>query len=286
MGKKNHFLMIYFMFYMVLCGFVFGSRFGLAKIIGSKFQLTFEGNIMNIKRVFAVAVTAFVVSSAAYADGFSATLDVPIVPTNQFSVRLGLNYSLEVTKNLFIGASLNPSFTPSNTNQFGLTARVGAKYVVLIAKSAESIFNGYVGAGATANILPQPFGISADINAGLDGVFGLGAGFKLYTELNGKAGYDFTASVFGYQVDATLGIFVEPIQNLEFRLQGSGGILGIANTSNFFWLASSSLYYTIVPQFKLGVTAAYGSSGAFVFGLGALFAEKPGTLGIAGNYLP
>jgi hypothetical protein len=242
--------------------------------------------IMNMKRVFVVAATALGLSSAALADGFSATLDVPIVPTNQFSVRLGLNYSLEVSKNLFIGASLNPSFTPSNTNQFGLTARVGAKYVVLIAKSAESIFNGYVGAGATANIVPQPFGISADINAGLDGVFGLGAGFKLYTQLNGKAGYDFTASVFGYQVDATLGIFVEPLQNLEFRLQATGVFAGVGNINGFGWALGSSLYYTIVPQFKLGVTAGYGSGGAFVFGVGALFAEKPGTLGIAGNYLP
>jgi hypothetical protein len=241
---------------------------------------------MNIKRVFAITAAALAISSAAYADGFSATLDVPIVPTTQFSVRLGLNYSLEVTKNLFIGASLNGSYTPSNTNQFGLNARLGAKYVLLIAKSANTIFNGYIGAGANANILPQPFGISADVVAGLDGVFGLSQLVKLYGEINGKASYDFTASVFGYQADATLGVFLEPIQNLEFRVQGTVGIVGVANASSFFWLANSSLYYTIVPQFKLGVIVGYGSSGAFTFGVGALFVQKPGTLGLPGAYLP
>jgi hypothetical protein len=251
-----------------------------------KISLDLLGENMNIKRVFAVAATAFAVSGAAYADGLSATLDVPIVPTNQFSVRLGLNYSLEVAKNVFVGASLNPSYTPSNTEPFGLNARVGAKYVLLIAKSANTIVNGYIGAGVNAKILPQPFGISADIGAGLDAVFGFSEVFKLYGELNGKASYDFTASAFGYQADATVGVFVEPVRNLEFRVQASGGLVGVANTNAFFWLVGSSLYYTIVPQFKLGVTAAYGSNGAFVFGLGALFAEKPGTLGIAGNYLP
>lgn len=196
---------------------------------------------MNIKGFIIAATATLGLSGAALADGFSATLDTLILPTTQFSVRLGLNYSLEVTKNLFVGVSVNPSYTPSNTEPFGLNARVGAKYVILIAKSASSIFNGYVGAGATASILPAPFNIGADINAGLDGVFGLGAGFKLYGGLNGKLGYNFTGNAFSYQADAVLGIFVEPIENLEFRVQGAVGVVNILNTPAFFLACQQQL---------------------------------------------
>jgi hypothetical protein len=248
---------------------------------------------MNLKNAVLAVGAAACLSSAAFADGFSTTLDVPIVPTQNFSVRLGLNYSLEVVKNLFIGASLNPSYTPSDTaNPFALKARVGAKYVLLLAKTSSSILNASIGAGVNASILPSPFGLAADINGGLDGVFGLGGGFKLYGEMNGRVSYEFTPGLFGYFADTTLGVFVEPIQNLEWRLQGTVGVTGAFNNTAALlsWIAESSLYYTIVPQFKIGAIVGFGATGAnqgvFTFGIRALFVEKPETLGLPGAYLP
>ena len=242
---------------------------------------------MNLKRAILLTATALGLASAALADGFSATLDVPIIPTNNFSVRLGLNYSLEVSPNLFIGASLNPSITPGAADVFGLSARVGAKYVLLLLKNSTTSVNAYVGAGLDATIIPAPFSIGVDVNAGIYAVTAIGGGFKLYGGADGEIGYIFTgAGAFVYSVIANVGVFFEPVTNLEFRVQGTAALIGVAGLTGFGWGIGSSLYYTIVPQFKVGLTVSYGSGGAFVFGLGALFAEKPGTLGIAGNYLP
>ncbi len=237
---------------------------------------------MNLKKICTLGLVAFGISSVALADGFSTTLDMPVIPTSNFSVRLGLNYSLEVSPNLFVGASINPTITPGAANVFSLNARIGAKYVVLLYKDFSSLVNGYVGAGIAASVVPTPFNIGADVNAGLYAITALGGGFKLYGGADGKLGYNFTVGAIDYSAIGYVGVFVEPLTSLELRLQGSAGVVGGAG----FFAASSSLYYTIVPQFKVGVTAVYNSNGAFVFGLGALFAEKPGTLGIAGNYLP
>ncbi len=236
---------------------------------------------MNIKRTILITATALGLSSAALADGFSATLEMPIIPTSTFSIGLGLNYSVQVAENLFVGASLKPAVGFNPAFAFSLGARVGAKYVVVLLKDSASLVNGYIGAGVDAGILPA-FSIAADVNAGVYGITGLGGGFKLYGGLDGMVGYNFTASALGYDVSAKIGVFVEPISNLELRVEGGVGI----DPVGFNWGIGSSLYYTFVPQFKAGLSVAYGSNGAFVFGLGALFAEKPGTLGIAGNYLP
>lgn len=254
-----------------------------------EFARLFTTNVrenMNIKRALLLTATALSLSSAAFADGFSATLDTPILPTSNFSIRLGLNYSLEISPNLFVGASLNPSLTPGSANAFALSARVGIKYVLLVYKDNSSLVNGYVGAAVNSGILPSPFSIGAEANAGIYAITALGGGFKLYGGLDGKVGYEFTVGILDFNALATAGVFFEPIQNLEWRIQGNAGVLGAAGTSAFYWLAGSSLYYTFVPQFKLGLSVGYGSGGAFLLSLGALFAEKPGTLGIAGNYLP
>jgi hypothetical protein len=241
---------------------------------------------MNLKRAMLLTTTALSLSSAAFADGFSATLDMPIIPTSNFSIKLGLNYSLEISPNLFVGASLNPTITPGAADVFSLSARVGAKYVLLLLKDSTTSVNAYLGAGVTASVIPAPFTIGVDLNAGIKAITAIGGGFKFYGGLDGNVVYVFTGGAFGFSLIANAGVFFEPVTNLEFRVQGTAALIGVAGLTGFGWGIGSSLYYTIVPQFKVGLTANYGSSGAFIFGLGALFAEKPGSLGIAGNYLP
>jgi hypothetical protein len=64
--------------------------------------------------LLAVATVGVSVSSVAQAEGFSLTLDVPIAP--EFSIGLGLNYSLQVIPNLYIGISTDTRFIAGNPN--------------------------------------------------------------------------------------------------------------------------------------------------------------------------
>ncbi len=240
---------------------------------------------MNIKKIALMVFTAAGLSSAALADGFSATLGSDIVPTDAFSIKLGLNYSYEFSPRVFVGGRLNASWSPNPTSTFGVDARLGVLYVASLAKDTTYFVDGYVGAGVNMGILPSPINFSADVRAGVDAVVAVGAGFKLYGGLAGTVGYNFTGSFLPFDVTAVAGVFFEPIQNLEWRLQGGVGFGGTNLASGFRWSANTSLYYTFVPEFKAGINVGYGSGG-FTVGIGMLFAQKPGTLGIAGSYLP
>jgi hypothetical protein len=238
-----------------------------------------------MKKLFAVFFTTAALTAPALADGFSGTL-VAGSQGGLFSIAGGLNYSVEVAPNLFLGGSLNPVVAFTNPTAFGLNARLGGKYVLLVTKSASTNVNAYVGAGTNISFAAQPIAVSADINAGLDGWNTIATGVKLYGGLDGNLSYGFTSNTFGYDIAAYGGVFFEPIRNLEARLQGSVGYGGVFNgAGGLRWNAESSLYYTFVPEAKVGVNVGYGSSG-FSVGLGFLFAQKPGSLGIAGNYLP
>jgi hypothetical protein len=224
-------------------------------------------------------------TAPALADGFSATLEGGS-DGGLFSTRASLNYSMEIIPNTFIGASLQPAVlwnVPGT--QFAVGARVAAKHVFLITKDFTTSVNAYIGTGINLFVVPA-FAVGADINAGLDGYKVIGTGIKVYGGLDTALNYNFTSSAFGYNLSAYGGLFFEPVRNLEARVQGGVGFGGsFSGGSAFTWKAESSIYYTFMPQFKLGANIGYGSNG-FSIGLGLLFAEKPGSLGIAGNYLP
>jgi hypothetical protein len=246
-----------------------------------------NGNIMKkaIALLSTIAVmTAF--AAPAFADGFSGTLNVGS-DGGVFSIRGGLNYSLEVSPNLFVGASLNPSLFPGlPSDQFGLQGRVAAKYVLLITKTQTTSVNAYLGTGVNLQVLPQPVSVLVDINAGGDGYFLIAKGIKVYGGIDTKLIYAISANSFGYDLASYGGFFFEPVANLEGRIQVSVGLGGsFSGASTFRWNAETSLYYAFMPQLKVGVNLGYGSSG-FSIGLGVLFTEKPGSLGIAGNYVP
>ncbi len=235
--------------------------------------------------IIALATIA-ALASTAFADGFSGTLNADS-QGGIFSIAGGLNYSIEVSPNVFVGASLNPSFTPSlPADQFGLGARVGAKYVILLTKNATTSMNAYVGTGINLQIVPSPFGVSMDVNAGLDNYTSIAKGIKVFGGVDTKLTYFISAGSFGYDLAGYGGLFFEPVTNLEARVQLSAGFGGtFSGGGNFRWNAETSAYYAFAPQVKVGVNLGYGSSG-FSVGVGLLFTEKPGSLGIAGNYLP
>ncbi len=243
---------------------------------------------MQPRSVIIALAGLLAVSSPAFADGFSATIDVPILPN--FSIGTGLNYTYEVVPNLFVGGSLNLVFVPNlpSGSQFGLSTRVGAKYIMQVIDTNNTYVNVYAGAGLDLQILPSPISVSADVNAGVFGRYSLGNDVKLYGGMDSALGYNFSAGVLNPEISAYAGLKFEPIGALALYAQagvGYNSILSVGTSgAGFVYDIRAGLYYDIVPQFRLGVYA--GFNGGFVLGIGGQYTMKPGTLATPGNYLP
>lgn len=246
-----------------------------------------------------IAITALSLSSSALADGFSASIDTPIFQGSYFNFSVGssLNYSLEVAPRIFVGASLNPGFIFDQASNpvFSLSARVGAKYVMSIVKTSSLFVDVPIGIGVDIGILPSPVSVSSDVNAGVNINYVIAPNLKVLAAANGKLGYNFSVGSLYYSAGGTVGLFFEPVKSVELFARGEAAITGnFSNTASF---ATYSLiggaYYTIVPQFKLGLYVGYNNSfanvftnGGFVVGLRGLFVIKPGSLGVEGAFKP
>jgi hypothetical protein len=249
-----------------------------------------------------VAVTALSLSSglgsSAFADGFSASVDAPVFQGNQFNFSIGgsLNYSIEVIPRLFVGASLMPSFVinpNTGVGAFALGSRVGAKYVVSIVKTSSLFVDVPLGVGVDVAIVPA-LAVAADINAGININYVIMPNLKVLAAASGKLGYDFTVGNLSYGANGTAGLFFEPVKSVELFARGEAGVTGAFNgaTASTYSIIGG-VYYTFVPQFKLGLYVGYNNSfsniftnGGFVVGLRGLIALKPGSLGIEGAFKP
>jgi hypothetical protein len=242
---------------------------------------------MQIRNALFTLMTAAALTSPALADGFSASLDVPVVDNGAFAPSIGvaLAYSLEVAPRIFVGATAKIGFDPQAAttpvnNQFSLGARVGAKYVLSVTKSANLFVDVPVGVGIDIGILPGDVSVGADLNAAVNVVYALNPTAKIIAQGGGLVGYTFTAGGgFKYNLFADAGVFFEPITNLEVYARGNlnySGALG--------YEVIGGLYYTVVPQAKVGLYLGY--NGGFVVGIRGLFVEKPGTLGVIGAFQP
>lgn len=245
----------------------------------------------------AILSSAVFLPSAALADGFSATLETPIAFGNpvQFTAGGSLNYSLEVIPNLFVGASVGGAYNFS-AGAGALGARVGAVYVAQLLDAPNTFVNGYVGAGANVLIVPGPVSFGVDASAGLFARYGISPGVRVYGGVDGEIGY--VAGSVAPAVSAYVGARFETIPNLSLYTQVGAGYNSIkaanasgsslttlaAGNAGFVYDLRGGLFYSIAPQAQIGVYGAF--NGGFTIGLTAKFLEKPGTLGIAGNYLP
>lgn len=243
---------------------------------------------MQPRSVLIALAGLLAVGTPALADGFSATIDVPILPN--FSIGTGLNYSYEVVPNLFVGGSLNLAFVPNlpSGSQFGLSTRVGAKYIMQVINTNNTYVNVYTGVGLDLQILPSPISVSADVNAGVFARYGVGNDVKVYGGMDGALGYNFSVGVLNPEISAYAGVKFEPIGALSLYAQAGVGFNSISSVgtsgAGFVYDIRTGLYYDIVPQFRLGVYA--GFNGGFVLGIGGQYTMKPGTLATPGNYLP
>lgn len=242
---------------------------------------------MRLRSIAFLCASLVVAVTPALADGFSATVDLPISPA--FSVGAGLHYSAEVIPNLFVGGSLNLGFTPSfpANAQFGVDARVGAKYIIQVLSADNTFVNVYVGAGLNVALLPAS-SFAADINAGFLARYGFSQSLKAYGGIDGALAYNFSVGQFSPQVSGYAGLRLEPLAAISLYTQAALGFNGIATVDSFgtglLFDARVGLYYDIIPEFRLGFYAGY--NGGFVLGIGGQYSMKPGTLAIPGNYLP
>jgi hypothetical protein len=251
--------------------------------------------------LLAVATVGVSVGSVAHAEGFSMTLDVPIAP--EFSIGLGLNYSLQVIPNLYVGISTdtrfiagNPSATPATNGTFSFKARFGGKYIETLLLEKAYYLKWYAGAG----IVIQPFGpttgFSSDLVGGFFGRYEISRVAKVYGGLDGGVLLEFNqANPLNLFASLFAGIKIDPNPLLSLYFQTSVGWNRIENTENtlvggYLLDARIGTYFSIVPQFRLGIFVGYISSqakgGSLTFGITGQFAEKPGSLATPGNYLP
>jgi hypothetical protein len=232
-----------------------------------------------------VILGALTVSSAA-ADGFSATVGVPVTPV--FGVGAALNYTYEISPNWFVGGSLRANYTPSFTAApFSAGARLGTNYIINLVDASNLKADAYVGAAVNLGFT-NGFSIAPELNAGTRATFSISPMAKLYGGLGGTL---LIPGAVALNLDGYFGGKLEPVKNLEAYAELGFDYLG-AFSSNSIGLYDLKLgvYYTIIPEVRLGASVGYGGafgvSGDFRTSIGAQFAQKPGTLATPGNFLP
>ncbi|GEM87645.1 hypothetical protein [Meiothermus granaticius] len=251
-----------------------------------------------MKKALLTALLSAALGSLALADGFSLTVNLPILP--QFGILGGqfispyrsyrgtaLNYTVSTANNVVVGGSLRPGFSAGN---FALSSRVGGVIVTKLNQTDTGYVEGAVHLGSNQYFVPGPFGLDADLGGEVFIAQRAAQNLALY----GGAGLTGTLTLvpslqLGAILNAYAGLKLELTQDLDGYLEGGlvypfGGSLGYDVTA--------SLYYTVIPGGRIGVYTGFlnqsgvGGAGAFKLGLAGEFTEKPETLGTPGNYLP
>jgi hypothetical protein len=255
----------------------------------------FAPEVTVTNRLACISIALCALSSApALADGFSLTLDAPVLP--QFSIGLGLNYSLQVIPNLYVGISTDTRYTASAPAdaQFSFDARFGGKYIAGLYEETSFYIKWYAGTGVTIRPIGVGSGVKVDFNGGLFGRYELSRVAKIYGGVDGGVFLDFNqASPLNLYASAFAGVKIDPNPLLSAYFQVAGGWNRIENTGtqNPGYLLDARIggYIAIVPQFRIGLFVGYlasASGGGVIFGIGGQFLERPGTLATPGNYLP
>jgi hypothetical protein len=235
-------------------------------------------NAMKKISMMVVGAGALVLGSSAGADGLSGELTIPV---NRFSIGAAINYTYELVPNWFVGGSLEAAYTPSLTaDPFSAGARLGTNYIINLAETRDLKADTYIGAAMDMNLIGG-FSATPELNAGARATFSVTPAVKLFGGADGKlalnfvpAGVSVAPSIFGY-----FGGKLEPITNLEAYAQAG---IGYANAFNYD--LKFGMYYTVIPEVRLGASVGY--NGDFRATFGAQFAQKPGTLATPGNFLP
>ena len=232
-----------------------------------------------------VIIGALTVSSAG-ADGFSATVGVPVTPV--FGVGAALNYTYEISPNWFVGGSLRASYIPVATTPFSASTRVATNYIFNLTDTSDLKADAYVGVGLNAFFGNTTF-FAADVETGAKASFTVSPMFKVYGGIDAGLSVPFasgstTTAIFG-SVFTYVGGKLEPVKDVEVYAQtglGYSGSFGVGGDIRYD--LGLGAYYSLTPEFRLG--ASVGFDGNFRAGINLQYVQKPGTLATPGNFLP
>ena len=250
---------------------------------------------MLCKKALLLLITFIMMSAPVLADGFSMTLDVPIQP--RFTISLGINYSLQVISNLYVGISSDLSFIASNPDnaKIALNVRFGGKYIATLLDDPSFYLKWYTGVGLEITAFANS-NVSSDINGGFFTRYFLSKVAKIYGGVDGALTFGFGTINSGLNLEASLfvGIKIDPNPTFSAYFQFAGGWNRIQTTGardlGYLLDARIGAYFAIVPQFRLGLYIGFQNGqtrgGEVIFGIGGQLLERPGTLATPGNYLP
>jgi hypothetical protein len=232
-----------------------------------------------------VILGALSVSSAA-ADGFSATVGIPVTPV--FGVGAALNYTYEISPNWFVGGSLRASYVPIATTPFSVSARIGTNYIINLTDTTDLKADAYVGGGINAYFGSSGL-ITTDVETGAKATFSVSPMAKVYGSIDAGlsvplASTTATTYVFG-SISTYVGGKLEPVKDLEVYAQAGLGYSGFFGRSGGVgYDLGLGAYYSLTPELRLG--ASVGFNGDFRAGISLQYVQKPGTLATPGNFLP
>jgi hypothetical protein len=232
-----------------------------------------------------VILGALSVSSAA-ADGFSATVGVPVTPV--FGVGAALNYTYEISPNWFVGGTLGASYVPVATTPFAVSARVGTNYIFNLTDTTDLKADAYVGGGVNAYFSSSSF-FSADLGTGAKATFTVSPIAKVYGGIDADLSIPLASGSGTTYVAGGLFTYaggkLEPVKDVEVYAQagfGYSAVLGVSGDTRYD--LGLGAYYSVTPEFRLGASVGY--DGAFRAGINLQYVQKPGTLATPGNFLP
>lgn len=248
---------------------------------------------MNKKPLIALTLVA-ALSGMALADGFSATLEVPVSPA--FGINGSLNLNVESPTGLVTGGSLIGSYSGG---PFNLGLRLGTKYAVDFYRDFRTDLEGYIGLAGNVFFLPSPISLGADVSAGFRLRHRLSGLARLYSDLDVVGSYSFANASFSPLVGGTLGLKLDSIPNTDIYLQGA---LGTRFNNLVGYDLRAAAYLDVTPEVKLGGSVGFGTmdyapnghpafttigtNAAVSLRLGLQFTQNPNTIGTPGSYLP
>jgi hypothetical protein len=242
-------------------------------------------NAMKKISMMVIGAGALVLGSSAGADGLSGEITLPL---NPFSIGAAINYTYELVPNWFVGGSLRANYTPSFTPApFSAGARLGTNYIINLVDASNLKADAYVGAAANLGFTGG-LSIVPELSTGARATFSISPMAKLYGGLGGTVLFPGAVAL---NLDGYFGGKLEPVKNLEaYAEMGFDYLSAFSSSSVGLYDLKLGVYYTIIPEVRLGASVGYGgvfgTNGDFRASIGAQFAQKPGTLATPGNFLP
>jgi hypothetical protein len=220
-----------------------------------------------------LGIGMLMIGSSAQAGDLTFDLDSGIF--YNFSVAPALNYSQILAPNLGINAFVNGKFTllrPNSIISGGLGASIN--YAIPIVHDNESFFEGFTNAGFSYDIFANqgdPF-----VGVGVRGSLKFAPNARTFSAITLQVPYDTKDQVIRTNLNGYVGAQVDLMPNLETTAQFDYTYrFNPANVNRAFsFNARAIVFYTVLPDLKVGGFAGYNTSDQWYVTLGLRYSIK------------